>query len=330
MEYLALDIEIAFDFGRISTNLFPPEDGERVLLSTEEIIDDEDGIINEDDETEAIWIEAQYIGDIIKRFRLPDGELVTATHWKYQGSDLKRFRPLGITCAAAASSDGGLWNWWAEKPDGRFADKISKGMCQTLVANLRLLVRDAGYVLLTWNGLGFDFDVLAEESGMVNECKELALSHIDMMFHFFAGKGFPLGLDAAAEGQGLPGKPEGMTGAKAPELWAKGEYHRVLDYCSRDAKNTLALAEAVAAAGCLDWTSRAGHPNSWLCSKWLTVKEAMALPEPDTSWMDDPWPRSKFYGWTGYEPPVYSAAPPLIPWDADYDEIEEEEDREVE
>jgi hypothetical protein len=150
--------------------------------------------------------------------------------------------------------------------------------------------------------LSFDFDILAEESGMHEECKALALDHIDMMFHFFVGKGFPLGLDAASKGMGLPGKPEGMDGAIAPELWAEGQYHRVLDYVSWDVKNTLGVAEAVDESGCLDWIARSGRPNSWVCDQWLTVKEALALPEPDTSWMTDPWPRSKFYEWTGYEP----------------------------
>jgi len=40
-----------------------------------------------------------------------------------------------------------------------------------------------GYGVLTWNGLGFDFVVLAEESGMLQECRALALSHVDMMSH---------------------------------------------------------------------------------------------------------------------------------------------------
>ena len=28
-----------------------------------------------------------------------------------------------------------------------------------------------GYTVVTWNGVGFDFDVLAEESGMLEECR---------------------------------------------------------------------------------------------------------------------------------------------------------------
>jgi hypothetical protein len=216
-------------------------------------------------------------------------------------TDWKAHRPLGITCAAAYSSDGGLWNWWAQDVSGRFTGQLGKGDCQLLVLSLLNLVKD-GFAIITWNGLGFDFDILAEESGMYKECKELALSHIDMMFHFFASKGFPLGLDAAAKGMNLPGKPEGMTGAIAPQLWANGEYHKVLDYVSWDVKNTLGIAEAVEAAGCLNWTARSGRANSWECDKWLTVKDAVVSPEPDTSWMTDPWPRSKFYGWTDYEP----------------------------
>ncbi len=315
-KYLAFDIEIAFDFRNISTDRFPPNDDEIVLLPKK--------IINEDGEKEEVWIEAKYIGGIIKRFRLQDGELVKSTHWSYQGNDWKRFCLLGITCAAAASSDGGLWNWYAHDAAGKFTDKMSRSQCHQLVDDLQWLSDD--YEILTWNGLGFDFDILNQEARhQQGYCKELALNHIDMMLHFFASKGYPLGLDAAAKGMNLPGKPEGMTGAKAPELWASGEYHKVLDYVSWDVKNTLAVAEAVEATGRLDWTARSGRPNSWLCSKWLTAKEAMALPEPDVSWMSDPWPRSKFYGWTGHSPPPKAPPPTLSPiGDIDYDEEENE------
>jgi hypothetical protein len=217
-------------------------------------------------------------------------------------TDWKAHRPLGITCAAAASSDGGLWNWYAHDGMGKFADKMSKSQCRQLVEDLQWL--SDKYQVLTWNGLGFDFDILAEESqDQLGYCKKLALNHIDMMFHFFCGKGYPLSLDAAAKGMALPRKPEGMTGAKAPALWAKGEYHRVLDYVTSDVKSTLDLALAVEKVGCLYWTARSGRPNSWNCSEWLTVKEAIALPEINVLWMQDPLPRSRFYGWTGYEPP---------------------------
>lgn len=42
---------------------------------------------------------------------------------------------------------------------------------------------ECGYTIVTWNGLGFDFDILAEESGMLEKCRRLANNHVDMMFH---------------------------------------------------------------------------------------------------------------------------------------------------
>ena len=73
-----------------------------------------------------------------------------------------------------------------------------------------------GFQVLTWNGLAFDFDILAEESGAAASCAECAIDHVDMMFHAFCALGYPIGLDKAAQGMGLPGKPPGMSGAKAP------------------------------------------------------------------------------------------------------------------
>ena len=71
----------------------------------------------------------------------------------------------------------------------------------------------------------------------------------------------------------------------------------MLSYVAQDAKQTLDLAMAVEAAGELRWTSKSGRPNSVKIPQWLTVQEALELPEPDTGWMDAPWPRSKFTGW---------------------------------
>jgi hypothetical protein len=68
------------------------------------------------------------------------------------------------------------------------------------------------------NGVGFDFDVLAEEAQMLAECCVFALAHVDMMFHVLCRLGYGVGLDAAARGTGLAGKSEGMKGADAPVL----------------------------------------------------------------------------------------------------------------
>ncbi len=156
----------------------------------------------------------------------------------------------------------------------------------------------AGKTLLTWNGAGFDFDVLAEESGLTATCRRLAAGHVDMMFHFFCLKGFALGLDKAAQGMALAGKIKGMDGTKAPQYWQQGRYQEVLDYVCQDVIATMQVCRAVERARSLRWLTSRGTSQILPFPKgWLTVEEAAALPLPDTSWMRNPWPRSKFTGW---------------------------------
>ena len=168
---------------------------------------------------------------------------------------------------------------------------------QDLVKYLQEQVEQGG-TILTWNGLGFDFDILAEESGMLVECSELALNHIDMMFHVFCMKGYPLGLDKAAKGMGLTGKTPGMTGDMAPRLWQEGEHLKVLEYLQQDVQTLIDLWAVVDGLRKLTWISNKGYPQRLPLPKgWLTVEQALKLPLPDTSWMSNPWPRSKFSGW---------------------------------
>ena len=207
------------------------------------------------------------------------------------------YRPFGVSCAATLTSAGQLTIWHGKTPGGGLADLMSREELVTLVAFLRDASRN-GLKILTWNGLGFDFDVLAEESGLPSECKALALDHIDMMFHFFCLQGYALGLDPAAKGMGLPGKPPGMSGEMAPKYWKAGRRQEVLAYVAQDVRTTLELATRVDRRGRLRWNSKTGRLQEILLGQgWLTVREAMRLPEPDASWMRNPWRRSKFTGW---------------------------------
>jgi hypothetical protein len=211
--------------------------------------------------------------------------------------DWKDLRPLGVTCAATLISGQEPILWHGVTPDGEVADRMNRAELADLVAFLEDKVRD-GHTVLTWNGLGFDFDILAEESGLLEECRTLALDHVDMMFHLFSVKGYPLALDTAAQGMGLPGKTPGMRGDLAPQYWAAGRHHEVLDYVMQDVYTSLDLATAVEQRGALRWHSKSGRPQMLpLRSGWLSVRDALQLPEPDTSWMSRPMRRAKFIDW---------------------------------
>jgi hypothetical protein len=214
----------------------------------------------------------------------------TAQEWK-------SFRPLGISCAATLTGEGQLDLWYGVNADGKPADGMDRDGARRMVTFLQEKVQQ-GYTLLTWNGLGFDFDILAEESGMGIECCDLALDHVDMMFHIFCLKGFGVGLDKAAKGMGLSGKLAGMDGSMAPKYWAAGKRQEVLDYVAQDVRTTLDLAREVEKQRQLTWIDRKGlRKNMDFQDGWLTVRQALKLPIPDTSYMQNPWKRSKFTGW---------------------------------
>ena len=229
----------------------------------------------------------RYLALDIETARLTDG----SGDWRSQ-------RPLGITCAAILASDQDSPQLWHGKnSDGTPAPQMTPADLSALLAHLQQMV-DSGYTLLTWNGLGFDWDILAEESGDLASCRKFALDHVDMMFHIFCQKGFAVSLDKAAQGLGLPGKPPGMTGGLAPQLWAEGRYAEVLKYVAQDVRTAIGIATESERRGAFAWVTSRGRRSSMpLPAGWLNVHAAQRLPLPDTSWMDDPWPREKFTGW---------------------------------
>jgi hypothetical protein len=215
------------------------------------------------------------------------------------GEKLHAHRPLGITCYALAWRENNevvTLRGYGEDSAGEPQPQMSRAECRVLVEKLSDYVRQ-GYTILTWNGLGFDFDILAEESGMHSACCELALNHVDMMFHFFCLQGRLLGLNAAAKGMGLEGKPEGMDGAQAPVLWQQRGFTKVLEYVTQDVTMTLQLAEEVAMRRQIRWQTRTGKPNRVKIDAWLPVHAALELPLPKGKWTRTPIGRERFTAW---------------------------------
>lgn len=229
-----------------------------------------------------------------------------------EGDDWSQFRPFGITCAALRFEDGVSVVEHGGKGLHNYAPCMTSHHVRKFIA--RLWAHRNDWTIITVNGLGFDFDVLAEESQDTfftedNEryheaCVELAMNHIDIGFQMFCERGFMIGLNAMAQALGLPGKTEGMSGDKAPTLWAQGQEEKVLEYVEQDVITTLDVYEEIPKQRKVRWITKAGTPAKYPWEpeirdgRLLTVRECLELPLPDTSWMDEPWEREKFYGWT--------------------------------
>ena len=228
------------------------------------------------------------------------------------GPDILVHRP-GIACAAIAREGeerASILFDPAESPE--LFDPATKAL--TRDGSLRILAAleaaaGRGDTLVTWNGAGFDFRLLADETGRHAECVRLVMASVDMMFQVLCDRGHPLSLDAALKGAGLPpkmaevtlrsGTRVSITGAEAPVYWQAGEYTAVADYCAADAERTAALAAACQRSRQLAWVSQKGRPNQvYLRSGWLTVEQCLSLPLPDTSWMTKPMRREDVLAWT--------------------------------
>jgi hypothetical protein len=207
-------------------------------------------------------------------------------------------RPLGISCAATLASDSSeLRLWHGKTKGGSPAERMTPADALGLVQYLAKMAED-GFTIVTWNGLGFDFDILAEESAAAGICQACALGHVDMMFHIVCSLGYPVALEKGAQGMGLTGKPAGMTGFQAPKMWAAGRYQEVLDYVSQDVRMAMQIAQTAEQKRRFDWITRKGTKSTLALPKgWLTVREALQLPVPDTSWMSQPLKRRDFMTW---------------------------------
>ncbi|MBN1579122.1 MAG: ribonuclease H-like domain-containing protein [Anaerolineae bacterium] len=201
-----------------------------------------------------------------------------------------------ITVAATLTSDDDLQLWCERDGDSQVSGaSLTEQTAQSLVQYLADM-NQSGYTIVTWNGAGFDFRVLANASGLKAECIDLAWRHTDMMFWFHCLKGFSIQLAKAAEAVGSS-KTTGISGADAPRLWMEGQYDLVLQYVAQDVRATEAVYTAALNNQGIQWRTSYGRMSK-ASGNLLTVRDSFKLPEPDTSWMKrKPWPRSKFVGW---------------------------------
>jgi hypothetical protein len=255
-------------------------------------------------------------------FDLEIAEPFPEDRWDYKAK-------LGISCAAVYSTNAKYHKpYYPKISGGRYGDRMSEEEVMDMVGDL-LLFESQGNYIVTWNGLGFDFLVLALELSdprHVESVKQMAIRHIDPFFNMFCDRGFGIGLQKAAEGLGVGGKLGGMHGSIAPLMWnadfpasSQDEAEKVIGtglrrgskeaqdlcikYVIQDAKATHDIYQALLSSGEMYWITGSGRRSSkpWYPriknGRLYTCHEANALPEPDTSWMDSPWPRSKFTGW---------------------------------
>jgi len=211
------------------------------------------------------------------------------------GQDLDSAGPLDISCAAAVTDSGALRHWYMKDPSGAPHGTLDASTARELLAWLREQ-QLSGAKVCAWNGLSFDLRWIAHAAGDRKLAAEVALDLYDPMFQFLCQRGFPIGLASVGEALGI-GEKKLMSGADAPREWAQGDRRKVLDYVAGDCRITEAIVARIEELREVRWKTKKGTTSRESIPRLLKVRECLALPLPDTSWMSEPIPRSKFHAW---------------------------------
>ena len=216
------------------------------------------------------------------------------------GESWRDHRPLGIACAAAYTPDyDHPITWKSLTPSGYIDHSMTQEDIRKIVRNLESFVQE-GYTILTWNGMASAFDILAEESGLPEECKNLALNHVDMAFHLHAQMGHSPDPASAVDAMNTKYMSPNLTqsGATATRTWSLRAHRDTMEFITKDTQALLDLAVTAELAGHIKWNAHSGKPGIMeLPDGWLQAVTAMELPAPNASRMDNLVPRSELTGW---------------------------------
>jgi hypothetical protein len=210
------------------------------------------------------------------------------------GEDLNSKGPFKIACAAAFDGTN-VTHWYGRDAGGKPAPHMTASDVRAVLVALRA-AQKTGTRLLAWNGLAFDLRWMGAAAEDMALAREIALELYDPLFQLFVERGFPVALEKVAQGFGLPIRKL-MSGADAPKEWAAGNHSAVLEYVGQDCRITDLVCVTIESRRALTWITAKGRPSSHPMPKLVSVRELLTRPEPDTSWMDAPIPRSKFAGW---------------------------------
>lgn len=252
-----------------------------------------------------------------------------------------------ISCAATHSPLYGFREWASDDGAGGYEKFMTTKRADTMLKYMSD-AQEVGHKILTWNGMGFDFPVLASlvSPDKRKQVMQLALDSTDVMLAFVCDMGYRLSLAAAAKGSKVGGKTAGMKGDLAPLLWSGWEGDRseddlevkhdrkrrvealgfepgsieaqqyVLEYVVRDVVMLSEVYDEIVEHGRLRWTSKKGNPMNWFFKAVLPVHGAIRSPLPDVAWQarygGDPTKRSDWYTWITDEYDTHSIGGRLV------------------
>jgi hypothetical protein len=219
-----------------------------------------------------------------------------------------------ILCAAIAYPDASGQTTYETFQESVQGSDFVSAFCLTIFEHA-----DAGRKIVSWNGAAFDFPGLAQHApAFSQQLRDVCMGSFDPCARVLCGIGYPVGLDACAKHMLGETKRhavllsdgetviDNMSGAVAEKYWHYGETDAVIEYLKGDVDVTLRVMHAISQEKTVRWMSKKGKPHTLSfvaedAGKLLTVADCLAMPMPNTDWMDtegrELFSRQRMYEW---------------------------------
>lgn len=205
------------------------------------------------------------------------------------------------------------------------------------MANMIRRRTEEGIYTVTWNGLVEIFEPLAKiapDDRTRRMWEEIALEHIDIAFGMFCARGFTTNLGGVLEGMNIPDRIQALDAFTASQNWNQSyEVQATIFRILYERALTLSeLYKRTTKSQRLAWLSSTKSAAWWKPDlviakdgsvRLLTVRESLQLPEPDVSWMQRKFHRTRmdFCAWMpGFTRPVQTDEEDAYEIDSDVEE----------
>lgn len=157
---------------------------------------------------------------------------------------------------------------------------------------------DDGDIIVTYNGVKNELKTLAEAADRPKLSK-VAMQIHDIAFQMYSMRGFQIAFSAACAGMHVEYTPVADITSSSWGLSPSGAVDAATNYLTALVmlwENIIYLGKVV------EWTAKTGRQSKFEFGRMMTVKDSLALPEPDTRWMDkQPAPRTDSLKWMRLE-----------------------------
>lgn len=211
------------------------------------------------------------------------------------GEDIEKYAPFDIAVAVTRLEGENPIIWLSRGPSNDPLVTMMEEDARRLLAYLEAM-QQRGHTLCAWNGFKFDLRWIGHAAGDIPTASRVALGICDPLFQLFKAKGFPVSLEAAAEGMSVSARKT-MDAADVPQYWRAGRFDTVCEYAINDVHMTMEVASRIIRHKEIAWITRRGERSVVPVPGLRSVEECLNDPMPDQSWMDKPVTQRSFTRW---------------------------------